>query len=107
MNGIEEVLGIEEFEKVIKENALTLVDFYASWCTPCKMQTPILVEFKEAMERKVKLIKVDVDQNPEIANKYKVHMLPTIVLFQSGKEKEKAVGLTAKATLSEILIKYL
>ena len=107
MNSIEEVLGFEEFEKVIKDNTLTLVDFYASWCTPCKMQTPILVEFQEATERKVKLIKVDVDQNPEIANKYKVQMLPTILLFQNGEEKEKAVGLTAKSTLSEIIIKYL
>ena len=107
MNSIEEILGIDEFEKAIKESPLTLVDFYASWCTPCKMQMPILIEFKEAMERKVKLIKVDVDQNPEIANKYKVQMLPTILIFQNGKEKEKTVGLTAKATLSELLIKYL
>lgn len=107
MNSIEEVLGIDEFNKVINANPLTLVDFYASWCTPCKMQTPILKEFQEAMERKVKLIKVDVDQNPDIANKYKVQMLPTILLFQNGQEKEKAVGLTAKSTLSEILIKYL
>ena len=107
MNSIEEVLGIDEFIKVINENPLTLVDFYASWCTPCKMQTPILKEFQETMERKVKLIKVDVDQNPDIANKYKVQVLPTIMLFQNGNEKERAVGLTAKSTLSELLIKYL
>ena len=107
MNSIEEVLGIDEFDKVINSNQLTLVDFYASWCTPCKMQTPILKEFQETMERKVKLIKVDIDQNPDVANKYKVQVLPTIMLFYNGKEKEKTVGLTAKATLSEMLIKYL
>ena len=71
------------------------------------MQTPILVEFGEEMDGKVKIIKVDVDQNPEIANRYGVQSIPTIILFQNGEQKEKTVGLTAKATLSEMLIKYL
>ena len=107
MTGIEEILGKEEFDHAISESSLTLVDFYASWCAPCKMQTPILIEFGEEMDYKVKIIKVDVDQNPEIANKYSVQSIPTIILFQNGKQKEKTVGLTAKATLSEMLIKYL
>ena len=107
MTGIEEILGKEEFDHAISENGLTLVDFYASWCAPCKMQTPILIEFGEEMDGKVRIIKVDVDQNPEIANKYSVQSIPTIILFQNGEQKEKTVGLTAKATLSEMLIKYL
>ncbi len=107
MTSIEEILGKEEFDHVLRENGLTLVDFYASWCAPCKMQTPILIEFGEEMDDKVRIIKVDVDQNPEIANKYSVQSIPTIILFQNGEQKEKTVGLTAKATLSEMLIKYL
>ncbi len=107
MNSIEDILGKEELDKVLINNSLTLVDFYASWCAPCKMQTPLLIEFNEEVAGKVKIIKVDVDQNPEIANKYNVQMVPTIILFQNGKEKEKTVGLTTKATLSEMLIKYL
>ncbi len=107
MNSIEEVLGTDEFEKVLLANDLTLVDFYASWCAPCKMQTPILIEFSEEMDKKVKIIKVDVDQNPELANKYSVQSIPTIILFQNQEQKEKTVGLTAKANLSEMLIKYL
>ena len=107
MNSIEDILGKEEFNKVLQSNSLALVDFYASWCAPCKMQTPILIEFGEEIDGKVKIIKVDVDQNPEIANEYKVQSIPTIVLFQNGEEKEKTVGLTTKATLSKMLIKYL
>ncbi len=107
MNSIEEILGKEELEKVLLNNSLTLVDFYASWCAPCKMQTPVLVEFNKEMAEKVKIVKVDVDQNPEIANKYSVQSIPTLILFQNGEQKEKTVGLTAKPTLSEILIKYL
>ncbi len=107
MNSIEDILGKEELDKVLVNNSLTLVDFYASWCAPCKMQTPLLIEFNQEMAGKVKIIKIDVDQNPELANKYSVESIPTIILFQNGKEKEKTVGLTTKATLSEMLIKYL
>ena len=89
MGNIEEVLDLTEFNGLLKENKLILIDFYASWCAPCKMQMPILIEFKQEMDKKVKIIKVDVDQNPEIANKYKVQMVPTIILFQNKIEKEK------------------
>jgi len=107
MNSIEDILGKEELDKVLADNSLTLVDFYASWCAPCKMQTPLLIEFNQEMAGKVKIIKIDVDQNPELANKYSVESIPTIILFKNGKKKEKTVGLTTKATLSEMLIKYL
>ena len=91
MNSIEDILGKEELDKVLVNNSLTLVDFYASWCAPCKMQTPLLIEFNQEMAGKVKIIKIDVDQNPELANKYSVESIPTIILFQNGKEKEKTV----------------
>ncbi len=107
MMSIEEILGIDEFEKIIKEHKLVLVDFYASWCTPCKMQTPILAEFYEEMDKKVKIIKIDVDQNPELASKFNVQSIPTLILFKGGQIKEKTVGLSAKATLSEMLIKHI
>ena len=107
MSNIEEILGQTEFDSALKSQKLIIVDFYASWCAPCKMQTPILVEFQTETEDKVRLIKVDVDQNPEIASKYKVTSIPTLILFRDGVEKEKRVGLTPKSTLSEMLIKYL
>lgn len=107
MSNIEEILGQTEFESALKSQKIVIVDFYASWCGPCKLQTPILVEFQTETEDKVKLIKVDVDQNPEIASKYNVASIPTLILFSDGEEKEKRVGLTPKATLSQMLIKYL
>ena len=107
MMNIEEILGLDEFNKVIKENTLVLADFYASWCTPCKMQAPILAEFYEEMDKKVKIIKIDVDQNPELASKFGVQSIPTLILFKGGQIKEKTVGLSAKAMLSEMLIKHI
>ena len=107
MTNIEEILGLDEFRKVIKENKLLLADFYASWCAPCKMQTPILAEFQAETLGKVKVVKIDVDQNPELASKFSVQSIPSLLLFKNGELKQKNVGLTAKAMLSEMLIKYI
>ena len=107
MTNIEEILGLDEFKKVIKENNLLLADFYASWCAPCKMQTPILAEFQAETLGKVKVVKIDVDQNPELASKFSVQSIPSLLLFKNGELKQKTVGLTAKATLSEMLIKHI
>ena len=104
---IEEILGLNEFDKVLRENRLVLADFYASWCAPCKMQTPILAEFQAEMSGKLKLVKIDVDQNPELASKFSVQSIPSLLLFKGGELKQKTVGLTAKATLSEMLIKHI
>ena len=107
MSNIEEVFSIEQFEQAILNQTPTLVDFYATWCGPCKMQSPILYEFKEEVGEKVNILKVDVDQNPELASKYSVQSIPTLIMFKAGQLKEKMVGLTTKATLSERLIKLL
>ena len=107
MTNIEEILGLDEFEKIINENAIVLADFYASWCGPCKMQAPILHEFSLDLKDKIKVVKVDVDQNPDLASKYSVQSIPTLIIFKDGEIKDKVVGLTTKATLSEMLIKLL
>ena len=107
MNNIEEILGKIEFFDTLKKNSITIADFYASWCGPCKLQTPILVEFQEEMQEKVKIIKIDVDQNPDIASEYGVQSIPTLAIFKDGELKEKLVGLSSKSSISEALIKYL
>ncbi len=107
MNCIEEIFDYTEFVREISVEKPVVVDFYASWCGPCKMQMPILVEFAREMLDKVKIIKVDVDQNADIASEYNVQTIPTIAIFVDGELKEKTVGLTPKATISEMLIKYI
>ncbi len=107
MSEIIEVLSKEEFNETLKNNKLVLVDFYATWCGPCKMQSPILHEFKEEVGDKAEIIKLDVDQTPDIAREFGILSIPTLLLFKDGQMVEKAVGLTAKAQLSEMLIKHL
>ena len=107
MSNLDEIFTKEQFDEQINGKIPTIVDFYASWCGPCKMQAPILHEFLDDIGDKVKIIKVDVDQNPDIASKYSVQSIPTLIIFKDGIMKDKVVGLTTKATLSEMLIKLL
>ena len=107
MSEILEVLSKDEFEGILKSKKLVLVDFYASWCGPCKMQAPILHEFKAEVGDKVEIVKLDVDQTPDIARAFGILSIPTLLLFKDGQTVEKAVGLTTKAQLSEMLIKHL
>ena len=71
-------------EEVLKEKGVVVVDFWATWCGPCKMIAPIVEELDEEMSN-VKFIKVDVDKNPQIANQYKIVSIPTLKIFKDGK----------------------
>ena len=95
---IEEIKNSEEFENEIKSNAIVFADFYATWCMPCKMMSGIIDEIaKEHQE--VKFIKIDVDQNTELAIKYNVMSIPTLIVFKNGKEEKRLVGLRNKEEL--------
>jgi thioredoxin 1 len=107
MSDIIDIVGKEEFEKEIASDIPVIVDFWATWCNPCRLQAPILHEFKEEVGDKVKVCKVDVDQNEKIAYDLRIASIPTIYLYKNGELKEKSVGLTTKAQLSEMVIKYL
>ena len=71
---------MSKFNDIINESRPVLVDFYADWCQPCKMVSPILDEVKKAMGEKVRIIKIDVDKNPSIATKYHIRGVPTLML---------------------------
>ncbi|MGE3953664.1 MAG: thioredoxin [Parachlamydiales bacterium] len=72
---------------------VTLVDFFAEWCGPCHMQTPILEELAEEMSGKANIVKVDIDRSQATAAKYQITSVPTLILFKDGKEFKRVVGL--------------
>lgn len=97
-----------EFEtEVLRSDKPVLVDFWASWCMPCKMQGDVLREFAPSVEGKVKIVKVNVDESEKVALSYGIVSIPTLMVFVGGELKEKTVGLTSSSELSEMLIKYL
>lgn len=88
----------EEFLKLISDD-LVLVDFYATWCGPCKMMSPIIDSLVD--ERAFKVVKIDVDKNMEIAQEYSVMSIPTLILFKNGKLIDKKNGFMTKELLLE------
>lgn len=80
------------FDAILKENKNVLVDFWATWCGPCRMVAPIMEQLAEHYEGKVKIAKVDVDENPDLASKFGIMSIPTVILFQDGKAAAKDVG---------------
>ena len=73
-----------KFNEIIKSDTPTLVDFYATWCGPCKTMHPILDQLKNDMGTQIRILKIDVDKNPAVADQFKVKGVPTFVLFKSG-----------------------
>ncbi len=86
------------FEQTIKKG-ITLVDFWAVWCGPCKTQGPIIDKVAEEIGSKAKICKLDTDKNPVISNKYKISLIPTIIIFKDGQQVHKFVGVQQKDLL--------
>lgn len=89
------IINEKEFEKEIKEGTV-LVDFFATWCMPCRMMSQILEEVDRELDGKGKIVKVDVDLNENLARKFGVMSIPTLVLFKDGKMVSKNVGVMQK-----------
>ncbi|MDD2907692.1 MAG: thioredoxin [Candidatus Gracilibacteria bacterium] len=100
------VLNGQNFDETIK-SGVTLVDFWAEWCGPCQMMLPILENFSSAMEGKMKVSKVNVDEAPEIAGKFRVMSIPTLIVFKDGVAVETMVGVQQQSKLEEVCSKYL
>src|SRR5688572_13885405 len=94
------------FAELISSDKPVLVDFFAEWCGPCKMMTPILKEVKSAMGDEVTIIKVDVDKNPQAANAYQVQGVPTLIIFQKGQIKWRQAGVVQAKQLQQLLQQF-
>ena len=99
---IEEIKNSSEFENIINNNEIVFVDFYATWCMPCKMMSGIIDEIAKEYQ-KVKFIKIDVDQNTELAIKYNVMSIPTIMIFEKGELIKRHTGYMDKDELVQFI----
>ncbi|HDF7732319.1 TPA: thioredoxin [Staphylococcus aureus] len=89
------------------ESGVQLVDFWATWCGPCKMIALVLEELAADYEGKADILKLDVDENPSTAAKYEVMSIPTLIVFKDGQPVDKVVGFQPKENLAEVLDKHL
>ena len=92
---------VSSFRDIINSDKPTLVDFYATWCGPCKTMHPILDTLKDEMKSDVRILKIDVDKNQEAASKFKIRGVPTFILFKSGEIVWRQSGAIAKSVLEE------
>jgi thioredoxin 1 len=94
------------FDSIINDSRPVIVDFHAVWCSPCKVQSPILKEVAAELGDKVRVIKIDVDQNNEIAGKYNIQSVPTLIIFKNGKQVWRQSGVVSKKQLYDVLMQH-
>lgn len=98
---------METFNDVISEDRLVLVDFFATWCQPCKMMHPVLEQFKGTFGDKVRIVKVDVDKYGQTAARYGIQAVPTLILFRKGQILWRQSGMVSKADLQTAITPFL
>jgi len=94
---------MSSFNEIIAVDKPVLIDFFAEWCGPCKMMPPILEQVKDELGDNVKIIKIDVDKNQNLAAKYQVRGVPTLMIFKNGKQVWKQSGVVQKQELVRLL----
>ncbi|MEG2789648.1 MAG: thioredoxin [Romboutsia sp.] len=98
------IIMTEEFSNEVENSKeTTVVDFFATWCGPCKMLSPVFEEIGENMEGNAKFLKVDIDQSLELARRFEVTTVPTVIVFRDGKETERLVGFIQKQKLEDMV----
>jgi thioredoxin 1 len=95
------------FEETLKNNKLALIDFWATWCGPCRALAPTIDELTQEYTGKVLIGKLDVDGNSYAAEKFQVFSIPTLILFKDGQEVDRLVGLSTKASIVAVINKHL
>lgn len=95
---------MSKFNELINSDTPVLVDFFATWCGPCQMLMPVLKEVKDNMGERVKILKIDVDKNKELASQFQVRGVPTMMLFQNGKQLWRQSGVLTKDEIIRTII---
>ena len=93
------ILNKENFDEALNGNFLILVDFYADWCGPCRMMAPVVEGIAKDLEGKIVVAKLNVDDNPDVCEKYGIRNIPTILFFKNGEIVDKQVGAVQKDVL--------
>lgn len=93
----------QEFDDLIKQNRYVLVDFWATWCAPCKMVAPVIEKIAEKYSEKVIVAKVDVDEQQELAIRYGIQTIPTIILFKEGRVASKEIGVKPMSSFAKMI----
>ena len=98
-----------KFEDIIQGNTLVFVDFFATWCGPCKMMHPVLEGLKKQLGERVKIVKIDIDSpvNRQLVNSYQVQAVPTLMLFKAGKMVWRQSGAMQATLIRQVIEKYL
>lgn len=91
------------FSDLISSQTPTVIDFFATWCGPCRMVGPILEDLKNDLGEDVRVFKIDVDQNPALASRYNVRSVPTLMIFKNGKLQWRESGVRSKAELKKVI----
>jgi thioredoxin 1 len=100
-------LNKENFEEIVKNNEKVVVDFWASWCMPCKMVAPIFEKLAEKYKNEIIFGKLNVDENPDIASKFNIMSIPTFIIFKNGEIVGNIVGAMSEKALEEKILEFL
>lgn len=97
---------MEKFNEIISGNQITLVDFFATWCGPCKMMHPVLEQLKDDLGDSIRILKIDVDKNESLSETYRIQSVPTLMLFKEGKLLWRQSGAMRVQELKDLIAKY-